>query len=102
MLTDSGPMVLEYNCRFGDPEAQVLLPLLDSDLTSVFNACINGTLCQDTVKWKEDTYACTVVCAAGGYPNTYRKGDVISGLHAVREMEDVTVYHAGTKCIDPM
>lgn len=95
MLTASGPVVLEYNCRFGDPETQVLLPLLDSDLLDIFNACINGRLSEDMVKWKKGC-ACTVVCAISGYPSHYSTGSVISGVDAANAIDSVIVYHSGT------
>ncbi len=101
---DGVPLVLEYNCRFGDPETQVLLPLLDSDLSDVFLACIEGTLAPEMVRWKAGA-ASTVVVAAKGYPEAYPKGMVIEGLDAVQASADgqagkVTVYHAGTKTDD--
>lgn len=76
MLTKKGPMVLEYNCRFGDPETQVLLPLLDSDLYTICMQCIEGNLSQSSVSWKKKV-ACTVVCAAPGYPEKYPKVCII-------------------------
>jgi len=102
MVSKEGvPLVLEYNCRFGDPETQVLLPLLDSDLSDVFLACIEGKLTPEMVRWKAMS-ASTVVVAAKGYPEAYPKGMVIGGLDAVQASEDgkaglVTVYHAGTQ-----
>ena len=76
MLTDDGPKVLEFNARFGDPETQVVLPLLKSDCFEVMSACAAGTLDQVEVEWR-DACACTVVVAAGGYPNKYDKGLVM-------------------------
>lgn len=73
MLTSDGPKVIEYNCRFGDPEAQVVLPLLESDLLSIMCACNHGTLAETEVKFA-DKYACCVVTASGGYPENYQKG----------------------------
>lgn len=98
MLTADGPMLLEYNCRFGDPETQVLLPLLDSDLYEVALGCAKGNLRERVpeVRWKEGA-AATVVCAAKGYPGSYPKGLGISGLEAAAALEGVKVYHAGTK-----
>jgi phosphoribosylamine--glycine ligase/phosphoribosylformylglycinamidine cyclo-ligase len=98
MLTKDGPMLLEYNCRFGDPETEVLLPLLDSDLFEVAMGCAEGNLKARVpeVKWKKGT-AATVVCAAKGYPGSYPKGLPISGLEAAGAVEGVKVYHAGTK-----
>jgi phosphoribosylamine--glycine ligase len=93
MLTPEGPKVVEYNARFGDPETQPLLSLLDSDLLDIFNACIDGTLDQMDIRWKSGA-ACCLVLASGGYPLHYEKGNVISGLEAV---QDAVVFHAGTK-----
>lgn len=93
MLTEDGAKVLEYNCRFGDPETQVVLPLLKNDLYEVMQACINGRLSEIELEW-EEAYCATVVCAAGGYPESYEKGKVITGLDTVK---DGIVFHAGTK-----
>lgn len=95
MLTSAGPMVLEYNCRFGDPETQVLLPLLDSDLYSILHSCVEGNLQESQVKWKLGTYASTVICASGGYPESYRKGYSIEGLDSAKG-DNVVIYHSGT------
>lgn len=95
MLTDDGPRVLEYNCRFGDPEAQVVLPLLKTDLVDVMNACIDGTLDQLKVEWKDEACAC-VVLASGGYPTSYQKGYPIEGLHALDGNGQMMIFHAGT------
>ncbi len=94
MLTPDGPKVVEYNCRFGDPETQPVLSLLDTDLLDIMCACTNGTLDQLDIRWK-DGAACCIVMASGGYPLDYKKGYPISGLDSVGE--DVFVYHAGTK-----
>ena len=97
MITDTGPKVLEFNCRFGDPEAQVLLPRLKSDLVPLLMACIDGTLAQHAdVQWHDDAAAC-VVMASGGYPDPYETGEVITGLEDADAIEGVTVFHAGTK-----
>ena len=96
MLTPGGVQVLEFNCRFGDPETQVLLPLLDSDLLDVLEACVEGRLAHTPVRWKESA-AATVVAAAPGYPGSYEKGLVISGLQQAEALQDVVVFHAGTK-----
>eukprot|EP00617_Octactis_speculum_P019210 CAMPEP_0185772532 /NCGR_PEP_ID=MMETSP1174-20130828/69536_1 /TAXON_ID=35687 /ORGANISM="Dictyocha speculum, Strain CCMP1381" /LENGTH=1073 /DNA_ID=CAMNT_0028458865 /DNA_START=324 /DNA_END=3545 /DNA_ORIENTATION=+ len=94
--TDKLPKFLEFNCRFGDPETQVLLPLLASDLLTVFRSCTEGTLTSDTVQWHSGA-ACTVVKAAEGYPNSgYPKGMEICGLEAANEIDGVSVFHAGT------
>lgn len=97
MLTPDGPSVLEFNCRFGDPETQVLLPLLDCDLFEIMCACCVGELESVDIRFKEKTAAATVVCAAKGYPEKYPKGMEITGLDAAGAIERVKVYHAGTK-----
>jgi phosphoribosylamine---glycine ligase len=98
MLTPNGPMVLEYNCRFGDPETQVLLPLLSSDLYSILVSCVEGTLEATEVRWKENSYASTVICASGGYPDSYQKGFPIEGLQKAKG-DNVVVYHSGTQVV---
>ncbi|WOC31210.1 MULTISPECIES: phosphoribosylamine--glycine ligase [Caproicibacterium] len=95
MLTPDGPKVIEYNSRFGDPEAQVVLPRLKTDLVDIFEATINGTLDQLDIEWKDDACAC-VVLASGGYPEHYEKGKEIHGLDVNGQVEGATVYHAGT------
>lgn len=96
MLTPEGPKVLEFNTRFGDPETQVVLPRLDVDIIPLFDACIDGRLSADMVRWKPE--ACvTVVMAAEGYPGSYPKGQSIDGLGAAEADDSVTVFHAGTK-----
>lgn len=92
--------MLEYNCRFGDPETQVVLPLLETDLYEVMTACCTGTLEDIDVRFKEGVAAATVVCAAAGYPEKYPKGMEIKGLEEVKLIDDVKVYHAGTKVDD--
>jgi folate-dependent phosphoribosylglycinamide formyltransferase PurN len=96
-LTPDGPKMLEYNCRFGDPETQVVLPLLETDLYEIFTACCTGTLDTVDVRFKENMAAATVVCAAKGYPEAYPKGMEIKGLEQAKSMDQVKVYHAGTK-----
>ena len=97
MITDDGPKVLEYNCRFGDPETQVLLPRLKSDIVPLFTACNDGTLDQCThVEWHSEAAAC-VIMASGGYPGPYQKGKQITGLDKVSELDGVNVFHAGTE-----
>ncbi|MBO8137174.1 MAG: phosphoribosylamine--glycine ligase [Desulfotomaculum sp.] len=93
MVTKDGPRVLEYNVRFGDPEAQPLLSLLDTDLVDIMEAVIDERLDQLDVKWKDGASVC-VIMSAPGYPGNYPKGDVITGLDKVPE--DITVFHAGT------
>ena len=101
MITPDGPKVIEYNCRFGDPEAQVVLPLLESDLLTVMTACTNGTLADTEVKFSSGAAAC-VILASGGYPVQYEKGKEITGLTEgqLPGAGDVTVYHAGTAIKD--
>ncbi len=94
MLTDAGPLVLEYNCRLGDPEAQVILPLLADDPAELFLAAVRGTLSGLTLSWTPGA-AATVVMAAAGYPDAPRPGDLISGL-AEAEAAGCHVFHAGT------
>ena len=98
MLTEKGPKVVEYNARFGDPETQVVLPLLDSDLLEIMMAVRNQTLDQLDIQWKPASAAC-IVLASGGYPGKYEGGKVITGLDAAEET-GATVYHAGTKMAD--
>jgi phosphoribosylamine--glycine ligase len=94
-LTSSGPKVVEFNCRFGDPEAQVVLPRLASDLTELLWATAEGVLAGEKVAW--DPRACvTVVLASGGYPGSYRRDFEITGLEEAAALRDVHVYHAGT------
>ena len=98
MLTKDGPKVVEYNARFGDPETQVVLPLLDSDLMEIMMAVRNQKLAELDIKWKSESAAC-IVLASGGYPNKYESGKVITGLDEAEAVE-ATVYHAGTKMAD--
>ena len=97
MVTPTGEFkVLEFNCRFGDPETQVILPLLETPLEELMLACIEQRLEQmPPIKWKQAA-AATVVAASGGYPRSYEKGKVITGI-AEAEASGVTVFHAGTK-----
>ena len=95
MLTQKGPKVIEYNCRFGDPETQVVLPRLKTDIMDIFDAINNETLSDLDIEW--DDRACTcVIMASGGYPKSYPKGIEINGL-TDGQLDGVTVYHAGTK-----
>ena len=96
MLTPKGAKVIEYNCRFGDPETQVVLPLLDADLVDIFEAVYNGTLADIDIKWKNECCSC-VVMASGGYPKSYPKGLEMSGMDENGQVDGVFVYHAGTK-----
>ncbi len=97
MLTPDGPKVIEYNCRFGDPETQVVLPLLKTDLLTIMRAVENKTLGDLTVEWQDGAAAC-VILASGGYPEHYEKGKAISLPAALPE--NVTLYHAGDKLED--
>ena len=97
MLTEEGPKVLEYNARFGDPEAQVVLPRLENDIVDVFEACIDGTLDQIDLKFDNDRATVCVILASDGYPVSYEKGFVIDGLEKFRDKEDYYVFHSGTK-----
>ena len=96
MLTSNGPKVLEFNCRFGDPETQCILPRLESPLLPILQACVAGTLAPELVRWSADPCVCVVV-VAGGYPGSYPKGDRISGLAEAGAHEGVVVFHAGTR-----
>ena len=97
MLTPKGPKVIEYNCRFGDPETQVVLPLLKSDLLNIMLATTNGTLADTAVEFADENAAC-VILASGGYPQKYATGKVISGLEKGQlPGGEAIVYHAGTK-----
>ena len=95
MLTPKGVKVLEYNCRFGDPETQVILSLLDSDLYEIMKACCEGTLDKLTINWKPST-AVTVVCASKGYPGKYAKGKTITGIPEANAIPNIVVFHSGT------
>lgn len=95
MLTTQGFRVLEFNCRFGDPETQVILPLLETSLAEVLLACVVGRLDQIQLRWRQGAAAC-VVLAAGGYPGHYRKGDIIAGLDQAGQQPNTLIFHAGT------
>ena len=96
MLTEDGPRVLEYNARFGDPEAQVVLPRMKNDIIEVFEACIDGTLDQVDLQFEDNAAVC-VVLASEGYPVKYEKGFAIKGLENFKDREGYYVFHAGTK-----
>lgn len=98
MLTEDGPKVLEFNCRFGDPETQVIVPLLESDLLDIFEACVDGTLDQLDVRWHDEA-AVTVVMASDGYPGDYTTGVEITNIEDA-ERRGCLVFHAGTKWQD--
>jgi phosphoribosylamine--glycine ligase len=95
MLTEHGPRILEFNARFGDPETQVIMPLVDGDLLAALHACAAGKLAPDMLGWADRAAAC-VVLAAANYPEAPRAGDPIAGLETAAELEDVLVFHAGT------
>lgn len=97
MLTDTGPKVIEYNARFGDPEAQAVLPLLKTDLLDIMEAILAERLDQQEIVWSDEA-SCCVVLASGGYPGTYRKGYAIAGLEEAAK--DCLVFHAGTRFAD--
>lgn len=99
MINGDSIKVVEFNCRFGDPETQVILPLLDSDLAEIMLACATGTLDKADVSWSDKAAVC-VVMASGGYPESYENGKVIDGLEAADAMEGTVVFHAGTKNAD--
>ena len=96
MLTAAGPKVLEFNCRFGDPETEAVIPRMACDLAPALMACVDGTLREDMIKWRPDPCVC-VVMVSGGYPGDYSKGKVVEGLEDAATMSDVVVFHAGTK-----
>ena len=95
MLTASGPKVIEFNARFGDPETQAYLPRLENDLVELLDASAAGTLGAQELKWRPGAAVC-VVMASGGYPGSYNKGEVISGLAEADALPDTKVFHAGT------
>lgn len=97
MLTPDGPKVLEYNARFGDPEAQVVLPRLENDIVDVFEACIDGTLDEVDLKFDNDRATVCVILASDGYPVEYKKGFPIEGLEKFKGKDDYYVFHSGTK-----
>ncbi len=99
MLTEKGPRVLEYNARFGDPEAQVVLPRMKNDIIEVIEACIDGTLDQVDLQFEDNAAVC-VVLASKGYPVSYEKGFVIEGLENFENKEGYYCFHAGTKLTD--
>lgn len=95
MLTKTGPKVLEYNCRFGDPETQVVIPRLKTDLIDIVDAVINNNLSNIKIEWKDETAVC-VVMSSGGYPGVYEKGKIINGINEAESL-DTVVFHAGTE-----
>jgi phosphoribosylamine--glycine ligase len=97
MLTVNGPKLLEYNVRFGDPETEVILPMLQSDLVDIMNSVIDGTLDKADIRWSKEKAVC-VVMASGGYPEKYDVGYEISGIKS--SIEEAIIFHAGTKLLD--
>jgi len=93
MITKDGPKVVEFNCRFGDPEVQVVLPALENDFVDIIEAILNNDLKSQTLKWSNKSFAC-VVLASGGYPGTYEKNKLITGLDEISD--DIIIFHAGT------
>ena len=96
MMTRSGVKVIEYNCRFGDPETQVVLPRLKTDLVEIMEAVIDERLAELDIEWEDNAAVC-VVMASGGYPVSYKKGYEISGIKDAEDLGDIVVFHAGTK-----
>ena len=96
MITEDGPKVLEFNCRFGDPETQVIVPRMDFDLAEAAVAVADGTLDKFELNWRREVAVC-VVMAAAGYPGTYERGKVIEGLKEAAQLANITVFQAGTK-----
>ena len=99
MINGDSIKVVEFNCRFGDPETQVIMPLLDGDLAEIMLACATGTLAKADNGWHDQAAVC-VVMASGGYPGSYQQGLLISGLAEADALEGVAVFHAGTKVVD--
>lgn len=99
MITKDGPKVIEYNARFGDPETQVVLPRLKTDLLEIFDAIIDERLSDIKIEWSDNAAVC-VIAASGGYPGKYATGLEISGLEAAESQENTIIFHAGTTCTD--
>jgi len=96
MIGEQGPKIVEFNARFGDPETQVILPRLESDLVEIMLACIEERLAEQEIKWSEKA-ACCVAMASGGYPGAYEKGKEIRGLEEAGKLPETVVFHAGTR-----
>jgi phosphoribosylamine---glycine ligase len=96
MITKDGPQLIEYNVRFGDPETQVIMPRLRSDVLPALVACADGLLSTISLRWKPDAALC-VVMASKGYPGAFERGSEIRGLAKAASLDDVLVFHAGTK-----
>ena len=99
IVTEDGPKVIEFNVRFGDPETQSYMRLLETDLMEIFEASVNGTLHEVDIRWKHAA-ACTVILASAGYPGAYEKGQTITDLDKANAIDGVIVFHAGTKIVD--
>jgi phosphoribosylamine--glycine ligase len=99
MMTARGPMVLEFNARFGDPETQAILARLDSDLVATLDACVEGRLSDTELHWKPGASAC-VIAASAGYPGSYVTGRRISGLEEAARVPGVEIFHSGTALVD--
>ena len=99
MICEEGIEVLEFNCRFGDPETQAILPRIDGDLLPALQACVDGTLHEDLIRWKDEPCVC-VVMASGGYPGAYKTGMAIEGLATAGERKNTEIFHAGTTVSD--
>jgi len=99
LVSDGKPYLLEYNCRFGDPETQAVLPRLKDDLAPLLYECARGSLSVDSLSWHEDKCIC-IVAASRGYPQTSSNGDIITGLDKLKSMQNIEVFHAGTKIED--
>ena len=99
VLHKDGLKILEYNARFGDPETQTYMRLLDTDILDIFDACLDGKLNEIEIIWR-NAYACTIILASGGYPGNYEKGKVVSGIDDAERELDIIVFHAGTAAKD--
>ncbi len=97
MLTKDGPKVFEFNSRFGDPETQAYMRILETDFLDIVVASLEGKLNDLEIKWKKDAFACNIALASGGYPGNYEKGKIISGIKEAELQPDIIVFHAGTK-----
>lgn len=95
ILTKNGPKILEYNARFGDPETESYMRLLETNLLKIINACVDQKLEKIKIKWKKES-ACTIMLASAGYPENYEKGKIIKGIKEAEENKNVIVFHAGT------
>ena len=100
MLTKDGPKVLEFNARFGDPETQSYMRILQTDLVDILLACLNGKLGKTPIEWAKNKSACCIVLASQGYPENYPKGMPIEGIKVAEKTDGVVVFHAGTKVVE--